>query len=468
VARLIGELLEPLRERLAIGVERRPCQRGHREHVGTACAPSSATRKPAARLVRSANGISRQLRESFALLRTRRFGTYWFATLLSNIGFWAQEVAQPWLLLSLGASSFVIGLDSFVGDAPAWLLTLAGGILADHYSRRRIITAFQSIQMLCPIALVVLLVTGTVQPWMVIVSSFVVGVTDALSMPSFQSIVPSIVEPDQIGAGLALSSTQFNLSRILGPAIAGVLITGIGVIGCFAINAASYIPFILIALWILPRREPARVPFDRAHPLAGIRAVVKQPYLRGALLTVFATTLLCGPLITFCPVLIRDAFHGSSGRFSFTISAFGVGGLLGAVVLLGTAATRDRRRLSSRSALGYGVLVVAVALAPWFWAIPPLVLAGGLAMTASNTAANTLIQATAAPALRGQTVSVYMLAIRGGMALGSIVTGASVGLLGVRTALALDGILAIVAQLVIGWLWLRCELPAPDSAPAAT
>ncbi len=411
--------------------------------------------------------ISGQLRESFALLRTRRFGTFWFATLLSNIGFWAQEVAQPWLLLSLGASSFVIGLDSFVGDAPAWLLTIAGGIVADHYSRRKIITAFQSIQMLCPIALVVLLVTGSVKPWMVIAASFVVGVTDALSMPSFQSIVPSIVEPDQIGAGLALSSTQFNLSRILGPAIAGTLIAGIGVIGCFAINAASYIPFILIALWILPRREPARAPFDRAHPLAGMRAIVKQPHLRGALLTVFATTLLCGPLVTFCPVLIRDAFHGSAGRFSFTISAFGVGGLLGAVALLGTAKARDRRRLSSRSALAYGVIVVAAALVPWFWAIPPLVLLGGLTMTASNTAANTLVQTTATPGLRGQTVSAFMLAIRGGMALGSLVTGAAVGLLGIRTALALDGLLAVAAQLAIGWMWLGCELPAPDR-PAAT
>jgi len=286
-------------------------------------------------------------------------------------------------------------------------------------------------------------------------------VTDALSMPSYQSIVPSIVEPDQIGAGLALSSTQYNLSRILGPATAGALIASVGVIGCFAINAASYIPFILVALWILPRREPARAPFDRAHPLAGMRTILGQPHLRGALLTVFATTLLCGPLITFCPVLIRDTFHGSAGRFSLTISAFGVGGLLGAVVLLGATAVQDRRRISSWCALGYGVIVIATALAPWFWAVPALVLLGGLAMTTSNTAANTLIQATAAPAQRGQTVSMYMLAIRGGMALGSIVTGTSVGLLGIRTALALDGMLAVVVHIAIGRIWLRCALPAP-------
>jgi MFS family permease len=155
--------------------------------------------------------------DSVRLLRTRRFGTFCFASLLSNLGTWAQQVAEPWLLLSLGASSFLIGLDSFAMAAPAWVLTLAGGILAGRADRRRVIATCQSIQMLCPTLLVVLLLTGTVRPWMVIAASLVVGVTDALSMPSFQSIVPSIVERAQIASALALNATQFNLSRILGP-----------------------------------------------------------------------------------------------------------------------------------------------------------------------------------------------------------------------------------------------------------
>src|ERR1035437_6989493 len=196
------------------------------------------------------------LGESLGLLRTRRFGTFWFASLLSNIGTWAQQVAQPWLLLSLGASSFLIGLDAFALGAPVWLLILWGGVLADRADRRRVIAVFQSIQMLCPTLLVVLLLTATVHPWVVIALSLVVGVTDALSMPSFQSIVPSIVERKQIPSGLALNSTQFNLSRILGPALAGVLIASVGAIGCFALSAASYVPFIAVALWILPRRGP--------------------------------------------------------------------------------------------------------------------------------------------------------------------------------------------------------------------
>ena len=211
-------------------------------------------------------------RESLGLLATRRFGTFWFASLLSSIGTWAQQVAEPWLLLTLGASSFLIGLDSFAMNAPVWLLTLVGGALADRSDRRRVIALFQSIQMLCPTAIVVLLVTGLIRPWMIIVLSVVVGITDALSMPSFQSIVPSIVAREQIGRGLALNSTQFNLSRILGPSIAGVLMSSVGAMACFVVSAASYVPFIGVALWILPRWTPP-APGADAPP----RAVIRLP-----------------------------------------------------------------------------------------------------------------------------------------------------------------------------------------------
>jgi predicted MFS family arabinose efflux permease len=195
---------------------------------------------------------------------------------------------------------------------------------------------------------------------MVISLSLVVGVTDALSMPSFQSIVPSIVERKQIASALALNSTQFNLSRILGPAFAGILMASVGAIGCFALNAASYVPFILVALWILPRRSsvpPADV-FNGRDLAGSVRDIARDPNLRGSLLTVLLTSLLCAPLITFCPVLVKDAFHGDATRFSVTLGAFGVGGLIGAIGLLGIDPERDRRQLSSWFAICYGVVVM--------------------------------------------------------------------------------------------------------------
>jgi MFS family permease len=391
--------------------------------------------------------------ESLQFLRTRRFGTFWFASLLSNIGTWAQQVAQPWLLLSLGASSFLVGLDAFALGAPVFLLTLVGGVFADSADRRRVIGFFQSIQMLCPTLLVVLLLAGAVRPWMVIVLSLVVGVIDALSMPSFESIVPSIVDHARIPEGIALNSTQFNLSRILGPALAGVLMASVGAVGAFAVSAASYVPFILVALWILPRRDtapPEGAVFDHRQLFAGVSEILREPALRGALLTVLVTGSMCAPLITFCPVLVKEAFHGEVGHFSLAVGAFGVGGMLGATGLLAMDPRRDRRPLSSWFAAGYGAIVVLAALNPWFSGLPVLFVLARLAMTASNASANTLLQATAPVRIRGQTVSLYMLAMRGGVALGSLLTGVSVSLLGVREALLINGALAVVTHVAIG------------------
>jgi MFS family permease len=403
---------------------------------------------------------------SLRLLGTKRFGTFWFASLLSNIGTWAQQVAQPWLLLSLGASSFLLGLDAFAMGAPVLLLTLVGGLLADHADRRRVIASFQSIQMLCPTLVVVLLVVGAVRPWMVIALSLVVGITDALSMPSFQSIVPSIVERDQIPAGIALNSTQFNLSRILGPAAAGLLMAGVGAAGAFAVSAASYVPFILVALWVLPRERAPRTDgsgFDRRQLLAGVPEIAHEPALRGGLLTVLATSLLCAPLVTFCPVLVKDAFQGNVGHFSIAVGAFGAGGLVGATGLLAVDPGRDRRPLGTWFAAGYGAIVALAALNPWFWGLPALLMAAGVAMTVSNASTNALLQGAAPVRIRGQTVSLFMLATRGGAAVGSLRTGLSVSHFGVRAALLVNGALAVAIHLAIGRAWLRTPSPRPGA-----
>jgi predicted MFS family arabinose efflux permease len=400
---------------------------------------------------------------SLQLLLTRRFGTFWLASLLSNIGTWAQQVAQPWLLLSLGASPWLLGLDSFALGGPGLLLTLVGGVLADRADRRRLIAVLQSIQMLCPLLIVGLLLHGSIQPWVIVALSLVVGVTDALSMPSFQTIVSTLVDRRQLPTGIALNTTQFNLSRILGPSLAGVLMASIGAAGAFAVSAASYLPFIAVALWILPRAAvravaPAEGSGD-GQLLAGARAVLAQPALRGAVLTVLVGSLLCSPLLTFCPVLVRTVFQADVAQFSLTVSAFGLGGLLGGLLLMAVDPARDRRPLASWAASGFAAVVLLSALNPWGWALPLLFVAGGLAMTAANASANAWLQSQAPAAIRGQTVSLFMLAMRGGTALGGLFTGLTVSAWGVREALALNGLLALLAVAGVRRGWLRAERP---------
>ena len=196
---------------------------------------------------------------------------------------------------------------------------------------------------------------------MVIAISLVVGITDALSMPSFQSIVPSIVERDQIPTGIALNSTQFNLSRILGPVARGPVDGERRRRGM--LRAERRCPTCRSSWWRCgscrrdPPREPRREPWDRGHPFGGVREAMRDLELRSALLTVLVSGLFCGPLLTFTPVLVRDALQGSVGHFSAAVGAFGVGGLLGAFGLLFVDPARSRRPPTTGFAVAYGVVV---------------------------------------------------------------------------------------------------------------
>lgn len=397
------------------------------------------------------NGSLGSFVNSIRLLRTRRFGTFWFANFLSNIGTWTQQVAQPWLLLSLGASPFILGLDALALGAPVWALTLIGGILADQGDRRKIIASLQFIQMLCPIVLVWLILEHRVEPWMVVMLSLVIGVTDALSMPSFQTIVSSIVSKEQIPTGLALNSTQFNLTRIIGPAIAGVLMVSIGAIGCFVVSAVSYVPFILVALWVLPRHIPAprkNYTFDRTL-FSGVLDVIKMPDLRGGLMTALLSAILCGPLITFSSVLVKSVFLGNALEFSIAMSSFGIGALLGAGGLLMAKPNRDHRAIASLFAIGFGASLILIGLNPLNHLLPMLMALSGLSMIVTNISVNSLLQVHSPEHLRGQAISLFLLASRGGIGLGAFLTGVSVDALGVKQALIVNGMAAVLFQSAI-------------------
>lgn len=364
-----------------------------------------------------------------------------------------QQVAEPWLVLRLSNSPFLLGLDSFMTDAPIWLLILAGGIIADRRDRRRTALFFQGIQVVGPILIVVLLATGRIQVWMVIALSLVVGVTDALSGPSINALVPSSVPEDDVVSAVALNSAQFNLSRVLGPFFAGVVMATLGPVVCFALNASSYAPYLLaIYLLRLPSRPSAPPPTRtrrasaRGSLLEAIGAIAKKRRLRRALLTVIITSFFGMPMITFMPVLVRDAFHLGSSAFGGALSVFGFGGLVGAAVVLPLKTNRQRQILSNLAALGLSALILATALSRVFDVTLALLFVAGGLMVASNTAANSILQSSIDGRIRGRVSSLYTLAMRGGAPLGSLATGLVTSHWSVRTALFINGGLALACH----------------------
>ncbi|MGA8640532.1 MFS transporter [Candidatus Binatus sp.] len=418
----------------------------------------------------SATVRNHSLLSSVRLLLTRRFGSFWVGSLLSNLGTWMQQVAEPWLILSMSGSSFLLGLDAFAMDAPVWILTLLGGVLADRRDRSKVIAFFQTIQMLCPILLVLLILTRTIHVWMIIGLSLIVGITDALSMPAFQSIVPSIVAPNQIGTAIALNSTQFNLSRVLGPAIAGVVMARYGPVWCFGANALSYIPLLLTVYWIrVTRKADRRFAMSSGRPwFAEIRRIGRQPRLLGALCTVLVTSMFCGPLIAFSPVLIKHVFHSDASHFGQAIAAFGAGGLIGATGILAVEGRVDRIKLCSGAAVLYGALLTLVAVNRSLPLLSVLLVLCGAAMTASNTSANSILQYTAHDRIRGRTSSLYMLAMRGGLSLGNLVAAVSVTYLGVSHVFLINGIAAVLIHAWIYRKWVCATAAVVQQIPSSS
>jgi predicted MFS family arabinose efflux permease len=391
-----------------------------------------------------------------SFFRSTRYILFWIGSLFSNMGSWMQQIAEPWVVLSLSNSPFWVGLDGFALNAPGLIFTLWGGVLADRYNKRKVVFVFQALQFLCVATLVVLLVGGWLKVWMIVCISFLVGLTDALSMPSFQSIVPSLVKQHDIKRAVSLNSTQFNLSRVLGPAIAGIVIVRFGAVACFSANAASYLPFFLALYFIYPHKVvETQLQGAEEKPVELLRAFVKLLRNREVslpLLTTLATNLFCGPLVTFCPVLIKNVFHGEVGNFGGAMAAFGVGGLIGAASsFIPLPASVKRNRFAAMAAVFLALVVVAIGLNHSLPLLIVLLVLAGAALTTVNISINTFLQENAVNAMRGRIASMYQLTLSGGISIGALLTGFTVSKLNISDALVLNG--AVAVGLLVWLVW---------------
>lgn len=382
-----------------------------------------------------------------AALTYRDFRVLWFGACTSSIGTWMQRVAQAWLVLELTDSAWYLALDAFVGEAPLLLFTLIGGVVADRLDRRLLLLMSQVVQMTCAFTLAALVWFDVISIWMILTLSFVSGCAQAFGGPAYQSLIPSLVSKDHLPNAVALNSIQFNIARVVGPLLAGLALHAYGMVSCFTLNGISFLVVIGALVSLRVRHVPPATRRRLLSELRGGLAYVRDAHaLRALILVAFSITFLGIPLLTFLPLIARDVFQQDAGGFSGMMAYSGVGAVSGALVVAWLGRFRGMGLTSLLVQLIFSVLVVVFAMTRVLWISQLLLVLLGATLIVSMSLVTSLVQLIAPDELRGRVMSIYMVAFRGGMPLGSLVSGRIADAISAPAALALDGaLLAVVA-----------------------
>ncbi|MPY84304.1 MAG: MFS transporter [Actinophytocola sp.] len=391
----------------------------------------------------------------FRSLRIRDYRLFWFGMVVSNTGTWMQRVAQDWLVLVvLGGGADAVGITTGLQFLPFLLVTPFGGLLADRLPKRKLLLATNTFMGLTGLALGVLVLTGAAQIWHVYLLAFLLGVGTALDNPARQSFVGELVDRDDLTNAVALNSASFNAARLIGPGVAGVLISTIGTGPVFLVNAVSFAaPVLALMLLSKPAPETAPEPDDvsaLARLAEGLRFVRGRPDLMLALLVVFGIGTFGLNFQMTTALMATEIYHRGPGAYGLLGSILAIGSLSGA--LLAARRSRLRQRLIVGGALGFGVMEVAAGLMPNYLLFAvTLVPIGVLTMTVL-TAANGYIQTTVPAAMRGRVLSLYVMILMGGTPAGAPIIGWVADLFGARWSLLGGGILTIACT-VAAVLW---------------
>jgi predicted MFS family arabinose efflux permease len=385
---------------------------------------------------------------TFRAFQYRNFRIQWTGAFTSTTGTWLQEVAQSWLVYTLTGSTVLLGLTAFLAGAPILLFSLLGGVVADRMDRRKLLIFSQYTQMTSAFILALLVYTGKIQIWHILILTFVNGTAQSFGGPAYQALIPSLVAPEHVPNAIALMTIQFNLARVIGPVIAGFAIRWLGMAVCFALNGASFIAVIvslkLLHIEFIPKKTEERL-------LASLRQGLHFVYSHGSMLALialaFASTGLGIPLITFLPSFAKDVFSLGAQGYSTMLACSGAGSVVGALVVawMGHAARKGRAALLMLIALA--VFLSAFSQSTNYVLSCVLLFFAGVCLISVFALVSSLVQMLAPEELRGRIMSVYNVAFRGGMPLGNLITGfiakgltPSAALLGNGVALAIVGL----------------------------
>lgn len=385
-----------------------------------------------------------------SLQRNPNFRLYWAGACTSNIGTWMQTVAQGWLVYVLTNSPFLLGVVSFAGAIPVLLFSLFGGVLADRFERRRLMVWTQTGMMILAFALWLLTILNVVTVWEIALIAFLNGIVMALNTPVRQSIISDLVPREDLQNAIAVNSMQFQTSRILGPALAGLALAVIGPGWCFFLNALSFLA-VIAALLIMdvPPLLPRKHPSVWKNMTEGIDYVWKQPIIF-ALLVVAAVPSLFGQVYQpMMPAIAISVLHVDATGLGLLQSAAGAGALLGAMAIASLTKNQHRGRIMLAALLLFGIALILFGLSLQMLLALAFVFVVGFASMAYSALNQTFLQTLADEELRGRVLSLLTLTTFGFQPLGALLAGVVAERAGVGTALVIGGIICIATIAVV-------------------
>ena len=401
-----------------------------------------------------ARPASQQSRLGLAVraLRHRNFQLFFAGQAISLIGTWMQTVAQSWLVYRMTGSALLLGTVGFASQIPVFIMAPIGGIVADRNNRRRVVIGTQITSMVLAAILALLTLSGRVQVWQIIVLAAGLGVVNAFDIPARQAFLIDMVGREDLLNAIALNSSMFNGARIIGPAIAGILVASIGEGWCFFANAVSYIA-VIIGLLLMRIAHPANLA-NQGSPLEnileGFAFVRNTGPVRAILLLLGLVSLVGMPYAVLMPVFADRILHGGARGLGILMGATGVGALLGAASLAARVGVKGLGKLIALSAGGFGVSLILFSFSKIFWLSTVLLVPVGFTMMVQMASSNTLIQAMVPDKLRGRVMSVYSMMFMGMAPLGALSAGALAHRLGAPWTVALGGVACILAAIWFG------------------
>lgn len=366
----------------------------------------------------------------------------WIGACLSTIGTWMQTQAQNWLVLDISGSAFYLGLDAFLGQIPIFLFTLVGGVIADRLDRRHVLLGSQLVQMTCAVVLAVLFQFGMVKIYHILSLSFIVGLAQAFGGPAYQALIPTLVGKADMPNAIALNSIQFNLARMIGPALGLLALTRLGPAWCFYLNGFSFIAVIITLVLVRTSFKPQK---NQGSVLAsmkqGLTFVRGQTAMTSLVVIAFLMTMLGIPLLTFLPVFARDIYNQGPNGYTALLEVAGAGSILGALLVATFHQGRRKGRiaLTNLVILGFGVIIFS--LSRNLFLSYAVLFFGSAALISTFALISSLVQEITTEEMRGRVMSIYNMAFRGGMPFGSLISGKFVKDFGAPVVLAVNGAL---------------------------